>query len=106
MKFDADSNNELSCDFEGHKPIQIKWEKDGLNKLPDRMVPQKNTLRFTHVKMEDAGDYYCTGSNSFSNKRVKIHVSVYGMIIVIDLKHGGLLDPLLLKFEIHFLNLQ
>ena len=48
------------------------------------MKVEKNSLLILHLKQEDAGDYYCTGTNSFSKKSKKIHVFVYGMYDVMS----------------------
>lgn len=73
----------IECDFEGYPPINITWlKKSGIQiEHNPRIKQSSNVLTFSGVEKEDAGTYWCTGRNEFSNFTSYVNITVFGKII-------------------------
>ena len=50
------------------KELMYLWEKNGKNKLPDKVIGRKSTaLMIPDLKKSDEGEYYCTVTNEWGN---------------------------------------
>ena len=50
------------------KELVYLWEKEGRNKLPDKVVGSRNTmLSIPNLKKADEGEYSCTVTNEWGN---------------------------------------
>ena len=70
----------IECNFDGHQPITVTWEKDGGVKLKstDRITVDGSAVHFKNTEKEDQGRYWCIGENFFSSARSFVNISVYG----------------------------
>ena len=68
----------ITCVFVGN-PIQITWSKVGVKQLPARrVIPSGETLSFTNVRKEDAGEYICSAFDGFSTETASVNVTIDG----------------------------
>ena len=50
------------------KELIYLWEKNGKNKLPDKVIGHNSTkLTIPNLKKSDEGEYYCTVTNEWGN---------------------------------------
>ncbi|KAG8188529.1 hypothetical protein JTE90_004764 [Oedothorax gibbosus] len=69
------SNIQLKCAVSGSPAPQLDWSKDG-GALPDNSRVVNNELWLQDVRMENAGRYICTASNSAGRTRDYVILNV------------------------------
>ncbi|XP_058491292.1 hemicentin-1 [Solea solea] len=72
----------LLCDVQAYPPPEITWTKDGQVHMFNtgiHVLPGGQMLQLTRAKLEDAGQYVCTASNSAGQDQKNILLSVYVM---------------------------
>ncbi|GFS51261.1 basement membrane-specific heparan sulfate proteoglycan core protein [Trichonephila inaurata madagascariensis] len=69
------SNIQLKCAVSGSPAPQLDWSKDG-GPLPDNAKVINNELWLRDVRMENAGRYICTASNSAGRTRDYVILNV------------------------------
>ena len=63
------------------KPLMYLWEKNGTNKLPDKVLGHRSTMiTIPNVMEDDEGQYSCTVSNEWGNsvKSEYVNLTVQG----------------------------
>ncbi|XP_055367591.1 hemicentin-1 [Betta splendens] len=70
----------LLCDVQAYPPPEITWTKDGHvlhHSAGINILPGGQMLQLSRVKLEDAGQYVCTTTNSAGQDQKSVLLSVY-----------------------------
>ncbi|XP_024909220.1 hemicentin-2-like [Cynoglossus semilaevis] len=79
----------LLCDVQAYPPPEVSWTKDGQVHMLGtgvHVLPGGQMLQLTRAKLEDAGQYVCTATNSAGQDQKNIGLKVHGERTVTRLK--------------------
>uniref|UniRef100_A0A3B4XL25 Hemicentin-1-like n=1 Tax=Seriola lalandi dorsalis TaxID=1841481 RepID=A0A3B4XL25_SERLL len=82
----------LLCDVQAYPPPDITWTRDGqVNSFGTgiNILPGGQMLQLSRARLEDAGQYVCTATNSAGQDQKTILLSVYGKQTVTHLHNSS-----------------